>query len=141
VNDNPSVELLNYRYGDSSHFGMSAPKWQLERGYIGQATSYRGELPVGDSLYAQWRVRASGQVVERTVDLARLLPADIRDHTVYFTIDDEQLYVFLVSPEKLKPNHCPIDPDARRNARRGKPLERVLSKFCFLKIVQLYPQP
>jgi hypothetical protein len=96
---------------------------------------------VGDSLYAQWRVRATGQVFERTVELTRPLPSDIRDHTVYFVIDDEQLYVFLVSPEKLTPNHCPTDPDARRNARRAKPLERVLSRFCFLKIVQLYPHP
>jgi hypothetical protein len=139
VHDSPSVEMLNYRYGNSKQTATHPAEWQLEQGAIPQTAAIYGDLLKGDFLYAKWRVKATGQIFEETVDLRKLLPQSVENQTVYVTIDGRQLYIFLISSEKLIPNPCPISAEARRLARSGKPVERVLSKYCDLKLVRLYP--
>jgi hypothetical protein len=70
----------------------------LRQNMVPQATATSGEMSRGDDLYVKWRIKATGQVLEETVDLRSRLPADIVDHKVYFDIEGPQLYVYLITP-------------------------------------------
>lgn len=69
----------------------------------------------GDSLYVKWRVKSSGRVYEDTVDLRNRLPRDIKDHRIYFVIKGEQLYVYLISPQRRPSDVPPNGPGMYRH--------------------------
>lgn len=62
---------------------------------------------VGDSLYVKWRIKATGEVLQETVDLRHRLPRDIEDHRIYFVVRERKLFVYLISPERLPPGSPP----------------------------------
>lgn len=103
VADSPDVEVLDYRYGQSNAPGAKMPEWVKTRIGKSGGTSTTGGMLVGDTLYVKWRVKATNEVIEDTVDLKSRLPRDITDHRVYFVIKDKQLWVYLISPEKRPP--------------------------------------
>jgi hypothetical protein len=140
--ESPDVEILNYRYGNSKNPMARPADYQLQEGKVSQFTNTYGEMLRGDSLYVQWRIKSTGQVYEDTVDLKSRLPADITDHTIHFIVDKTQLYVYLISPEKLNPNPCPMEREERvRLSHSELPGERIFSMYCVLKIITLYPDP
>jgi hypothetical protein len=55
---------------------------------------------VGDSLYVRWRIRATGEELQDTVDLRPRLPDDMAGHEIYFVVRERQLRVYLVSPQR-----------------------------------------
>lgn len=61
----------------------------------------------GDTLYVKWRIKASGEVLEDTVDLNSRLPKDIEAHRLYFIVERRQLNVYLISP-RLRPPDFPV---------------------------------
>lgn len=78
---------------------------------------------LGDTLYVKWRVKATNEVIEDTVDLKSRLPRDMTDHRVYFVIGGRQLNVYLVSPD-LRPAHFPtVGP----------------KKYQYYKVYSIYP--
>jgi hypothetical protein len=102
VLDSPGIEILDYRYGDSTQPGASNPENLRRLGRSLQAAGIRGPMVRGESLYVKWRVKASGEVHEQNVDLRDRLPADIADHRVYFIVRGRELYVYLIPPESHK---------------------------------------
>jgi len=98
--DSPDAEVLDFRYGQSKQPGVRPPELAYTSNRIPQAAMTMGEMLRGDELYVRWRLKSTGQVFEDTVDLRRRLPADIRNHTVYFIIRGPQLWVYLVTPER-----------------------------------------
>jgi hypothetical protein len=94
--DSPDAELLAYRYGDSNLPVNSMG----ERSTAPQRTNVHGPMRQGDSLYAKWRIKASGKIYEDTVDLRNRLPRDITNHRIYLMIKGPQLYVYLIPPTK-----------------------------------------
>jgi len=137
--DSPGVEVLNYRYGNSNLPGTRIPPALLREGGISGGTGINGPMPRGDSLYVKWRIKATGVVYEDTVDLKNRLPEYITRHRVYFIIKGPQLYVYLISPEKLNPNPCPSREELRRLGRSDSPDDKIFSTFCNLKISTIYP--
>jgi hypothetical protein len=61
-----------------------------------------------DALYVRWRDETSDKVYEETVDLARLLPRDITDHRIHFTVRGPQLFVYLITPQLRSPTAPPV---------------------------------
>ena len=59
---------------------------------------------MGDFLYVKWRDKASQQVFEDRVDLKSRLPSPkaMRGTDVYFLIDDNQLYVYLIPQQNAE---------------------------------------
>lgn len=53
------------------------------------------------------RIKASGEVLEDTVDLDGRLPKDIEGHRLYFMVGRRQLNVYLISP-RLGPPEFPV---------------------------------
>lgn len=89
------VDLLAYSYGDQY------PKLRrkaAEGSTVGAQGIVNGPIPVGDFLYVQWRLKATGEVLEQRVDLRDRLPRDMTDHGLTFLIDGRQLYVYVISP-------------------------------------------
>jgi hypothetical protein len=107
LNDSPDVVLLDYRYGTSRQPGARPPEWSLRDGNVRQQAGISGEMILGDTLYVKWRIKASGEVLEDTVDLKSRLPSDIAGHRLYFVVKGRQLHVYLISP-RLRPSNFSI---------------------------------
>jgi hypothetical protein len=90
------VDLLEFSYGDQ--YQMVQRKTQPGQLRLGYGFNVNGLMPVGDFLYAKWRIKATGEIIEERVDLRKLLPSDMDSHRVTFVIDGKQLYVYLVTP-------------------------------------------
>lgn len=101
--EEPGIELLDYRYGDSRQPGVRADHTQLRDGKVSQSANVSGDILRPDSLYVRWRVQPTGTAYEDTVDLARLLPRDITDHRIHFRVKGQQLFVYLITPRKKAP--------------------------------------
>ena len=114
--DSPEAELMAYRYGDSD-LPVSWIPGPGDKGRVPQRSNVNGPMRVGESLYVKWRIKATGDVYEDTVDLRNRLPRDMTDHRVYFMIKGPQLYVYLIPPEskKLPAGSPPIGPRIYRD--------------------------
>ena len=109
------------------HFGM------------GGQSSTLGDILRPDFLFVKWRIKATGEVLEDTVDLKRRLPRDFSRHTVHFTVDDRQLYVYLIGWDNKKPQNCPSQEERRNIARTERPPHRIFRMYCAYDIQQIYP--
>ena len=123
--DSPGIELLDYRYGSGNEFYQRPPAYALAQGRIAQQHGVGGYTEVGTTLYAKWRIEATGEVLEDTVDLSKVLPPDMSQQTIHFTIDKRQLFVFLVTPTLRGKDEPIVGP----------------SKYHWFRVIQLYPRP
>ncbi len=119
VTDSPEAELLDYRYGTSS-YGASALK---SMGKVSQGLSVYGAIQRGDDLYVKWRLKRTGEVFEKTVDLRSRLPKDIKGCRINFMVKGSQLYVYLITPQRRAKDEPPNGP----------------SRTSYLKTITLYP--
>jgi len=91
--NNDKTQILEARYGDARHTGGSV------------------NMPPADFLYVKWRDKTTGQVYEDRVDLTTRLPPfeEMYRQTVYFLVEDNQLYVYLIPRTEwgTKLNHKP----------------------------------
>ena len=137
--DSPDVDVLNYRYGNSMIAAARTQDYQLKAGTPTNSTNISGEMLRGDFLYVKWRIKSTGQVFEDTVDLRDLLPANIKGHRIHFIIKGPQLYVFLISADRLEKNPCPSRDELRRLGDSDLPFDKVFSMYCYKEITTLYP--
>ena len=110
VIDSPDVEILNFRYGNSKQPGARPPDGALAEGRVAQGASTTGEMLRGDELYVKWKIRKTEEVYEDTVDLRTRLPANIKNHRIYFITKGPQLYVYLITPNRRQANEQPNGP-------------------------------
>jgi len=112
--NNDKTEILEEQYGDSWH------------------TSGSVNMPPADFLYVKWRDKSTDQVYEDRVDLSKRLPPfqEMYGQTVYFLVEDNQLYVYLIPDHdwNTKRNHKP------RGQRPNGPY-----KTRYLDVKTLYP--
>lgn len=93
------VDLLAYSYGDQY---PKLIRKAAEGGTVGAQGIVNGPIPVGEFLYVQWRLKATGEVLEQRVDLRDRLPRDMTDHELTFLMDGRQLFVYVVTPRRKK---------------------------------------
>ncbi len=98
---NPSVEILDYSYGDSS-FPVRAPDWAVKEGKKFYFNNVYGAMKVADVLYVKWRIENSEKIFEERIDLKSRMPSDLKGQIVYFDIDGAQLSVYVIS-RKMRP--------------------------------------
>ena len=109
ANEEPGIEILDYRYGESRQPGARPDP---SAGRVRQGANIIGDMRRPDALYVRWRDKTSGKVYEETVDLARLLPWDITDHRIHFTVRGPQLFVYLITPQLRPLTDQPVGPRA-----------------------------
>jgi len=139
VRDSPDAQILDYRYGDSQLPGARASKSEIRREVVRQGTNINGPMRRGDSLYVKWRIKSTGQIYEDTVDLKSRLPRDITHDRIHFIVKGSQLYVYLITSEKLRPNPCPPPIERHKLRKSVNPNDRIFATYCSLKIATLYP--
>jgi hypothetical protein len=131
--DSPDSELLACQYGNTLGTATAQEVARGERQLDKEICSnITGEMLIGEFLNVTWRDKATQQVYEERVDLRTRLPSsvDMRGKEVYFLIDNNQLYVYLI-PDwdyDTKRNHLPS----------GKPPNGPDS-YAFLDVKTLYP--
>ena len=113
--DSPGVQVLDFRYGQSKFPGARNPDYLIREGRSYQQTAITGPMKRPDSLYVKWKTLSDGKIYEDTVDLRKRLPRDFTDSTVYFLIKGQQLYVYLISPERRPADVAPNGPPQYRN--------------------------
>ena len=94
-----TADLLEFAYGDQ-YAPLHAKS--VDGASVGSSWGVNGAMPVGDFLLVKWRLKATGEVIEQQVDLRGRLPRDMTDHELTFVIDGQQLYVYVVTPERKK---------------------------------------
>ncbi len=134
--DSPGVEVMDYQYGASRLPGVRPPADALAHDQVPQQTDVDGAMRRGDFLYVKWRIQSTGKVYEDRVDLRSRLPSNLDHCRIHFAIDGRQLYVYLISPEKVT-GLCPDDPGEAY--KRTAPYKQILITYCFKKITQIYP--
>lgn len=102
-----SVDLLAYAYGDGYSMVREDPDHPSTSLFAGKPSlpsgnSVYGPMPVGEFLFVKWRLRETGEVLERRVDLRARLPQDMTEHELTFVIDGRQLYVYVVTPRRKR---------------------------------------
>lgn len=136
--DSPGIEVLNYRYGSSNMPGTHIAPELLRTGQPSGGMGINGPMPIGDTLYVKWRIKATGEVFEDTVDLKRRLPEDITGHRIYFIVEDTQLYVYLISRDPIRGYLTP-DEVAKANREMTTPRQKALRIYIRHRITQIYP--
>jgi hypothetical protein len=99
------VDLLEYDYG--GQYRMVKSKASPPKESLPADTGVNGYMPIGDYLYVKWRIKATGEIHENHVNLKSLLPIDMNNYRLTFVIDEQQLYVYLVTPEKRHGSNTP----------------------------------
>jgi len=112
IADSPGVDVLDYRYGRSNAPGTHMPDWIRSGVGVTGGTNTFGPMEVADTLYVKWRVRATDEILEQTLELKNRLPKDMARHTIYFVIAQRQMLVYLISPE-TRPEDAPTVGPAR----------------------------
>ena len=108
ISDSPDVTVLDFRYGTSKQPGASNDDELRAQGRSVQRTNTSGPMIRGDHLFVKWRIKATGEILEDTVDLRQRLPRSIEDQRLYFIIKGRQLHVYLISSERRSPGAQPI---------------------------------
>jgi len=108
--DSPGIELLDCQYGET--LGPSTAH-EVATGMArkGRCINMAGSILLGDFLYVKWRDKMTGKVYEERVDLKSRLPSpkEMQGQTIYFLVDDNRLFVYLVPDRDIggKRNHLP----------------------------------
>lgn len=144
VNESPDVYVMAYKYGNSKGPGTSDQEHEYKIGGVKhfgsrQGTSSTGDILRPDFLYVKWRIKATGEVLEDNVDLESRLPRDFSRHTVHFTVDGRQLYVYLIAWDNKKPRNCPSREERIEIAKTERPQHSLFRKYCANDIQQIYP--
>ncbi len=111
---NPGVEIIDYRYGDSS-FPVRAPEWAVKEGKKFYFNNVYGAMRVADILYVKWRIENSEKIYEEYVNLKSRMPSDLKGETVYLDIKESQLYVYLISKKRRPPEVRAVGPEMYRS--------------------------
>jgi hypothetical protein len=76
-------------------------------------------------LFVKWKDQSTGRIQEVTLDLTKKLPKDFgENHRVFFSFKKDQLFVYVITPEKRTADEPPQGPRA----------------YDDLKMLMLYPE-
>jgi hypothetical protein len=100
MRENRDIKLLDYFYGIPECPAIHNSELMRSRGESPQIESQMGLFRRAHKLYVKWHVNSTGKEYEKTIDLRGLLPKDMTSHEVHFSIDSNQLYVYLITPER-----------------------------------------
>jgi hypothetical protein len=110
MRESPEAELRDYFYGIQNCPALYNPPYLKDRGDCLQIHSEFGSTRRAEKLYVKWRIKATGQEYEDTVDLKKRLPMDMTNHELHFSVKGSLLYVYLVTPERRPQDMPPNGP-------------------------------
>lgn len=108
------VELLDLRFGTDKLIIRDVPKGYLGTKYVKQGDGIYGSYPTPETLYLKWRIKATGEILEKTVNFKDILPKDLNKQTITFLFEERQLFVYLVT-DKFDRNNLPKEKTWKSN--------------------------
>jgi hypothetical protein len=136
--ESEGIQALYYRYGSADQFGLRTTSDDLATGKPIAGAAITGELPVGDDFYVKWRIVATGQVLEDSVNLKSRLPFNMNRQTLKPIIEGTQLYIYLISFDPVRDVMTVDDADEIRRQHRTR-REQAFSYVLRNKVIQIYP--
>jgi hypothetical protein len=97
-------------------------------------------MRVGKDLYVKWRIKATGEVLEDTVDLQTAWPHSLKDMEIYFIIEGKQLYVYLIKQLDNRPYFTTMEVVNIDQFAARSPRQRALNTFVRRYVTMIYPQ-
>jgi hypothetical protein len=119
------IEIIDYKYGDGPAFPIRTrcrPK-VTPTDKCAQSESANLLTEIGETLYVKWKIKSTGEILDDTIIMKKVLPDDINGMKLFFYIKQRQLYLFL---------------DTRLPKPKGWPEYEVMG-YQYYKNYQLYP--
>ena len=93
------TELLAFSYGNE--LNRLSQEIVSEGAVLDSEFERAGPLPTPEQLQVRWRRKRDARVFEQHVDLRGRLPTQLHGYHITFTIEQDQLFVYLITPEKV----------------------------------------
>jgi hypothetical protein len=100
-----TVELLDGKFGTENQTFWEV-YFRTDKREASQGAGIGGVYPIPETLYLKWRIRDTGEILEKTVNFKGILPKDLNKQTITFLFEGKDLYVYLVT-DKYDRNNLP----------------------------------
>ena len=142
-NRRPEVEILEWDYGERDpEFEGQGQRGRRGRYLVGHTPpndGTYGAMPIGNYLYAKWRIKSTGEIHEKKVDLRGRLPSNIENYEIYMFVTETELYVFLFSPLKRKSKFSGDDEVIAGGMRPLVPKGKLILEMPGIEQYLIYP--
>lgn len=138
LRDSKDIEVLDYMYKTANENIAGNPWERRQEGRSQQGHSETGVMTVGETLYVKWKIKSTGEVIEKSIDLKPILPASMKDKTLTFILEKQNIYVYTISHQPVRENFT-FEEAAEKNASLvGTRLSRQ-GFFATYSMIQIYP--
>ncbi len=141
--DRPTTTVIDYQYSANGKVFVQWDRALLAAGRYSGGGGRTGWYPIPDKLYVKWKLDATNEVFEETVDLRSRLPFQMEEKQLYFLVWDKELHVyFSTGPYRPVNNHCKPLAYYKEN---GPPVTRTADeamslRYCSYPVKKIYPQ-
>jgi hypothetical protein len=97
-----------------------------------------GVMTVGETLYVKWKIKSTGEVIEKSIDLKPILPTSMKDKKLYFILENQNIYVYTISHQPVRENFTPFEWLEINKNLLGTHLLR-LRLYAAHELIQIYP--
>lgn len=138
LRDSKDIEVLDYMYKTANEDIVGNPQRDLLNGKTRQSRGDTGVMTVGETLYVKWKIKSTDEVIEKSIDLKPILSASMKDKKLYFILEKENIYVYIISHQPVREN---FTPDVWREIRKSILSTRLdrLNFYAAHNVLQIYP--
>lgn len=138
LRDSKDIEVLDYMYKTANENIVGNPQRDLLNGKTRQARADTGVMTVGETLYVKWKIKSTGEMFEKSIDLKPILPASMKDKTLFFILDRQEIYVYTISHQPVRENFTPTEwQEINASLFKTKLSRRQL--WAINSMIQIYP--
>ena len=136
--DSKDIEVLDFKYATATHIMDRDSPDHRYNGVGAQYTGVTGVMPVGETLYVKWKIKSTGEVIEKSIDLKPILPASMKDKKLFFILEKQNIFVYTISHQPVRENFTPQEWQEIDKSLYGTRLSR-RELNATRSMVQIYP--
>lgn len=140
--DRPTIHVMDYQYSANGKVFVQWDRALRDRGEYSGGIGRYGWYPIPDKLYVKWKLSATNEVFEETVDLQSRLPFQMEGKQIYFLVWDKELHVYLATgPYRPISKHCkPIAYYKENGPPKFSSADEAMSfSYCRYPVTKIYP--
>ena len=107
--DSKDIEVLDYMYKTANENIVGNPWERRQEGRSNQTTGQTGVMTVGETLYVKWKIKSTGEVIEKSIDLKPILPASMKDKKLFFILEKQNIFVYTISHQPVRGYFTPAE--------------------------------
>lgn len=136
--DSKDIEVLDFKYATATHIMDRDSPDHRYNGIGAQYTGVTGVMPVGEILYVKWKIKSTGEVIEKSIDLKPILPASMKDKKLYFILENKNIYIYTISHQPVRENFTPAEASQKNASLVGTRLY-MQGFYATHSMIQIYP--